>query len=279
MHDAFAYCADLVRSNDRDRYLATLFAPAEHRDALYALYAFNAEIARVRDVAREPLPGEIRLQWWADVLNGERDGEASANPVAAALLDTIQRHKLGTALLAALIDAHRFDLYDEPMATISDLKSYAQQTHSGLMTLAARILGVEEAAVTDPSGIALALVRLLRAFPQHAASHQLFVPAELLARHKVASEDVFAGRVSPELLQAVDELRRLAVLHLAEAAKLMPAAPPAIVPALLPLAVARLDLDRMDRTQYDPFSPPEISPLRRQWVIWRAARSTKRIAG
>ena len=108
MQDAFAYCADLVRSNDRDRYIATLFAPAEHRDALYALYAFNAEIARVRDVAREPLPGEIRLQWWVDVLSGERDGEASANPVAAALLDIIQRHKLETVVLTALIDAHRF---------------------------------------------------------------------------------------------------------------------------------------------------------------------------
>jgi phytoene synthase len=271
MHDAFAYCADLVRSSDRD--------PAGRRNALYALYAFNAEIVRVRDVAREPLPGEIRLQWWVDVLNGERGGEASANPVAAALLDTMQRHKLGTALLTALIDAHRFDLYDEPMATISDLKSYAQQINSGLMAVAARILGVEEAAVTDPSGIALTLARLLRAFPQHAAAHQLFVPAELLARHKVAAEDVFAGRTSPGLLQAVGDLRRLAVLHLAEAARLMPAVPPAIVPALLPLAVARLELDRTDRFQYDPFSPPEISPLRRQWAIWRAARSTKRIAG
>ena len=66
----FQHCTALVREADRDRYLATLFAPAEHRDALYALYAFNAEIARVRDMAREPMPGEIRLQWWVDVLGG-----------------------------------------------------------------------------------------------------------------------------------------------------------------------------------------------------------------
>ena len=87
MQDAFAYCAELVRTADRDRFLASLFAPAEHRAALHALYAFNVEVARVREVAREPLPGEIRLQWWSDVLNGERAGEASANPVASALLD------------------------------------------------------------------------------------------------------------------------------------------------------------------------------------------------
>ncbi len=67
MQDAFAYCAELVRDADRDRFLAALFAPAEQRDALFALYAFNVEVGRVREAAREPLPGEIRLQWWRDV--------------------------------------------------------------------------------------------------------------------------------------------------------------------------------------------------------------------
>ncbi len=81
----FEHCAALVREADRDRYLATLFAPAAQRDALYALYAFNVEIARVRDLAREPMPGEIRLQWWREALSGEREGEAAAHPVAAAL--------------------------------------------------------------------------------------------------------------------------------------------------------------------------------------------------
>ena len=89
MQTNFEHCAALVREADRDRYLATLFAPAEHRDALFALYAFNVEIARVRDLAREPMPGEIRLQWWREVLSGERDGEAAAHPVAAALRETL----------------------------------------------------------------------------------------------------------------------------------------------------------------------------------------------
>src|SRR6202043_2575935 len=94
MQDAFAHCAELVRTAARTRFLASLFAPADRRDALHALYAFNIEVARVREVAREPLPGEIRLQWWSDVLNGEREGEAQANPVAAALLATVTRHRL-----------------------------------------------------------------------------------------------------------------------------------------------------------------------------------------
>ena len=67
------------------------------RDALFALYAFNLEIARVRDLAREPMPGEIRLQWWREVLSGERGGEAAAHPVAAALRETLARHGISLA--------------------------------------------------------------------------------------------------------------------------------------------------------------------------------------
>ena len=70
MPSAFDHCAALVRDFDRDRYLAALYAPAHLRPALYALYAFNLEIARVRELAREPMPGEIRLQWWREVCAG-----------------------------------------------------------------------------------------------------------------------------------------------------------------------------------------------------------------
>ena len=196
MQDAFAYCAELVRKADRDRFLASLFAPAQHRDALYALYAFNVEIARVREAAREALPGEIRLQWWSDVLNGERGGEAAANPVAAALSATIERHCLVAEALSDLIAARRFDLYDEPMATIADLEAYTSKTFSALIALAAKILDIGADAAAEPAGIAQGMTSLVRAFPVHAARRQLYVPGDLLERHKVDPDDVFAGRSS-----------------------------------------------------------------------------------
>src|SRR5271169_2340986 len=192
MQDALAYCAELVRAADRDRFIATLFAPADRRGALHALYAFNVEVARVRDVAREALPGEIRLQWWSDVVNRERDGEASANPVAAALLVTIERHQLWPQTLIDLIEARRFDLYDDPMAGSVELESYAARTSSSLIALAARILGgVDSEAAVRSAGIASGIATVLRAFPVHVARRQLYVPADILDRHEVRLGDVF----------------------------------------------------------------------------------------
>jgi phytoene synthase len=277
MQDAFAYCAELVRANDRDRYLATLFAPAENRGALYALYAFSSEVARVREVARQPLPGEIRLQWWSDVLRGERSGEASANPVASALLAAIKQYHVAPSSLIDLIDARRFDLYDEAMAGIADLEAYARRTSSALFALAARILsGSEAEAVAEPAGIAYAIVGLLRALPLHAARRQLYVPAEILDPHQVRTEDLFAGRSGPGLNAALAELRNLARQHLAAASNHMVELPKAALPAFLPLALVRPSLARLQRS--DPFAPAEIAPWRRQWLIWRAARDPARIA-
>jgi phytoene synthase len=280
MQDAFAYCAELVRTSDRDRFLSALFAPAEHRAALHALYAFNVEVARVREVAREPLPGEIRLQWWSEVLRGERPGEASANPVASALLTVIERYRLASAKLTALIEARCFDLYDDPMARLTDLEAYASKTSSALIALAACVVANvgDEATepVANPAGIAYAVAGLIRAFPLHAARRQLYVPLELLERHGVEPQDIFAGRSSQNLRDVFVELQDIARRHLVAAHQQMATLPGAALPAFLPIALVRPSLDRLARR--DPFAPAELSPWRRQWLIWRAARNPARIA-
>jgi phytoene synthase len=273
--DAFAYCEQLVRAADKDRFLATLFAPVEHRGALYALYAFNAEVARVRDIAREPLPGEIRLQWWSEVLRGERSGEAAANPVAAALLATMERFGLTASRLLGVVEGRRFDLYDDPMATVADLETYADQTSSNLIAAAAQILGAGADDIARPAGLAYAVAGLLRAFPQHAARRQLYLPLDLLRRHAVDPEDIFAGKASPGLRRAMEDLREVARAHLAAVRTTSAKLSPQAIPAFLPLALVRPMLDRLARSE--PFTPGELPQWRRQWLIWRAARNPERI--
>jgi phytoene synthase len=251
MQDAFAHCEALVRAADKDRFLASLFAPAEHRVALHSLYAFNVEIARVPEMVREPLAGEIRLQWWSDAIAGKAD-DAGAHPVAAALLATIARYGLPAQPLFAL------------------------KTSSGLIALAAGVLGAQRAPVVEEiayhAGVGYAIAGLLMALPFHAARRQLFLPLEVLDRHGVPREDIAARKSSPQLQAALAELRVNARHHLAKACGLVDRAPAAVLPAFLPVAVTGLLLDRMDRPRHDPFAPIEIAQWRRQWRLWRATR-------
>src|SRR5262245_44442778 len=194
MDDHFKYCAALVRESNRDRYLATLFAPAEKRDVLSALYAFDAEISRVRDLAREPMPGEIRLQWWCEVLLGARASEAAANPVASALLEILTRHNLEPDRLVDVIEAHRFDLYDEPVPDFENLRAYAVRTAGAIFELAARILaGDIGPATVDLSGKAgevQTIANVLALLPRHAARRQLYIPLDVLRHYHADPNDL-----------------------------------------------------------------------------------------
>ena len=281
MEQAFAHCEALVRAADRDRFLATLFAPRERRGALFALYAFNVEIARVREVVRDPVAGEIRLQWWSDVLAGDGRGEIEAHPVASALRASVARYGLPPERLQTTISARRFDLYDEPMATLADLEAYADGASSSLIALAAQILNGDGAsdidALSHHAGLAHAIAGLLKAFPFHAARGQLFVPLELLERHGADREDVRIGRATPQLRSALADLRDSARRHLRQAQDMARTVSPDAMPALLPVALSGATLARMERGDYDPFVPVEIAPWRRQWLIWRAARRPSRI--
>ncbi len=274
------HCANLVREADRDRYLATLFAPAEHRDALLSLYAFNVEIARVRDLAREPMPGEIRLQWWREALAGERDTEAEAHPVASALRETLPPYGLSTDPLQALIDAHTFDLYDAPMASLQDFDDYASATRGAVFAVAAAILGglkPETQTLSRHAGIAYTVAGVITNLPLNAARRQLYLPQELLGRHGVVPEAVLARENREGLRAALSDLRAHAREHLAAAQAELQGIPPSALPALLPVATVGATLRRTEQLGAEPFVPQPVSLIHRQWLLWRAARRPKRI--
>jgi 15-cis-phytoene synthase len=275
MQDAYTHCEAVVRAADKDRFLAALFAPAGLRRHLHALYAFNSEIARVREAAREVLPGEIRLQWWRDALAGQARGEVNANPITAALLDTVAQYALPVEPLLGLIDAHSFDLYDEAMATVADLDAYGRDTEGALILSGARILagGTEPGAgAAACAGIACAVAHRLRSFPLDASRRQMFVPLELLQRHGAARTEVEARRDSEGLQAALAELRAHARSAFAQFCAAAAAIPDRCAPAFLATAIVPPLLARLDRAAGDPFTPVEMPQWRRQWAIWRAAR-------
>lgn len=270
-------CADMLRKEDSDRYFSCLFAPEAKRRHLHALYAFSLEIARVRELVSEPLTGEIRMQWWRDVLCGEGRGDIHAHPVAGALLDTVATFNLPVQALKDLIEGRSFDLYDDPMPTRGDLEGYCGETSSALMRLAALVLAGGRdpggAEAVGHGGVAYAITGLLRALPWHAARGQLYLPGDLLARHGVTRDEVVAGTVTPGLCDALAELRALARHHFDNALRAAPQMEASTRAALMPLAVVPVYLKRMEAGGYEPFlTMVTAPPWRRLYALWSLSR-------
>ncbi|BBO12391.1 MULTISPECIES: phytoene/squalene synthase family protein [Bradyrhizobium] len=274
--DSVTFCADLVRSHDFPRYVATLFAPAAERRALLALYAFNVEIVRVRDQVSQPLPGEIRFQWWTDMLSGHVHGSAEGNPVAAELLRAIRDFDLPVEPLSLLVDEHQFDLYNDPMPTMAALEGYLAATSSALFALAAQILAPPSDAtehLARHAGLAQGIVQVIANLPRDAAHRQLFLPQQVLTSHGCNMEDVFAGKETPNLRSVLEQLAGEARQHLATALSLLPEVPAAARAAFLPIGQVRADLKLLSQPGRNPFTPRPSSRLRTLWTLWRASRS------
>jgi len=145
-----SYGGQELRKYDNDRFLTCLFAPADRREALFALFAFNVEIAKTREVVTEPVLGQIRLQWWHDSIGEvyDRGDEAGVrrHEVLQPLAEAIRRFDLTRSHFETLIEAREADLTDEPPADQTCLSSYAEVTSAPLNLLALEILGVRDAA-------------------------------------------------------------------------------------------------------------------------------------
>ncbi len=270
------FCAQLVRTHDFARYASTLFVPAAQRRGLLAIYAFNVEISRVREQVSQPLPGEMRLQWWTDMLADSGHGGIEGNPVAAELKLAIRNWRLPVERLSRLIDEHRFDLYNDPMPTMAALESYVNDTSSALFSLGAGIAGNQSDKtehLARHAGFAQGFAQVLAALPLDASRRQLFVPLQLLQQHGSSMEEVFAGRETPRLRAALDRLIHELRGHLKTAFALLANVPPPVRPVFLPLVPVRRDLARMLRADNNPFMPHAMSRFRTLWMLWRASRS------
>lgn len=241
----------IVRQHDKDRFLASLFAPDSKQQHLLAMYAFNAEVTRVSDLVSDPQIGEIRLQWWSDAIEAIFRGEAQDHPVAAALASTITECHLPRKPLHDLIEAHRFDLYADPMPSLADLEGYLGETHSVLIQLACQILSPGEAPraanAAGLAGVAYGLARMLAQLPR--------------------SPNILPQNMAPGAL--ISHARK----RLSEATAEMPKLPALLKPAFLPAMLTELYLRAAEKAGSDLQSQGCFVPQwRRQWALWRASK-------
>lgn len=256
---SLSYCGDQVKRFDYDRFICILFAPPDEREALFAVHAFNAEVARIPEVVSQPTLGQMRLQWWSEALDGIYGGRPPKHQVATSLAAAVARFGLTRQHFERLLDGRGFDLEEGAPADTAALLDYAEATSASLSLLSLEILGdagpQAQTAARDV-GIAWALTGLIRAVPFHARARRTYLPASL---NREAGLDVFAlferGSV-PGLAAVVRTLAATAQTHLEAARSAAGEIPNRAVPALLPATMAAHYLGRLRRANYDPFAMP-----------------------
>ena len=261
---------ELVRRHDRDRYQTALFAPVDRREALFALYAFNYEIARVRESVTQPMLGQIRLQWWREVVETAYAGEVPRrHEVTEPLTAAIHKFGLSRPHFDRMIDGRETDLGDEPPADMVALETYAEATSATVIFLALEILGIGSPMEWDRRhlagnaagmavvhvGIGYALAGLLRALPFHARTGRCYIPTDVATESGLDPRDYSGLRPTPSLRRAVSRIVETAESHLVSARRVRAEVPRAALPALLPAVIAERALARLRRARWDPFDP------------------------
>ena len=278
MTPALSPVGALARAADYDRYLSAVFAPAARREALFALIAFNHEIARIPEAVSEPMLGRIRLQWWREVLDAAYAGEPTRrHEVALPLADAIRACGLDRAPFNALLDAREADLEEEGPADLAALERYAAATGGNLTQLMLQAAGTDSGPALEAAGqvgTAWALIGTLRTAPHAAAQGRVTLPADLLAKAGIAADDLRAGRGFERFATVAQPVAGRAADLLAAARQARRAVPRQCFGVLLIARLTDLYRVRLRRAAWDPRDPRvTCGPLRKQAAMLAGALS------
>jgi phytoene synthase len=229
---------DLARRHDPDRFLCALFAPAERRELLFLLAAFNHELARAREVASEPMLALIRLQWWREVVEGAR----RRHPVAEPLRVVLDEGRLAAGDLLAMIDAREMEV-EEQIPDLRAFEAYVGGIAGALAVAAGRVLGGDAATLgrLRRLGAAYGVASVLRSQATLARRGRCLLPVDLLAENGSGFHEALERPDGAPVRAARRRLGSMARSWLDEARGDFPAG---IVAAALTGVLARRDLRR-----------------------------------
>jgi len=264
----------ILRNLDPERYLACLYLPSDVRDDITTLWAFDAEVARIPSLVSESMPGEIRIQWWRDLVkSGDNVG---SGPLAGELMQVIEKHNLPRETFDNYLQARIFDLYQDPMPDTGSFEGYLGETVSIFFQHSGTILGGENhAMLADASGhagMAIGLSRLLSGNARFRAKGQIYFPLDILEKHSLSRETWLAEEIFEEHLDVVDEMVRTARYHLTYVRSVLEQFPKPLRVAFLQLAVVEPVLKEIASHRLRSFRQPfTLGAVKRNWYVLRAA--------
>ncbi|KAK9803446.1 hypothetical protein WJX73_001804 [Symbiochloris irregularis] len=255
---ALSYCIQQVRQSDYENYLWSVQLPKAVRAAVFALRAFNVEVAMISENVSQSALQQIRFQWWREAVNSVLTDRPVKHPVIEALsqisLGLPDRYHLQRIVSAREKDA----LSPVPPGSCRELEDYAEGTMSQLLFLqckAAALMGPEIDHAASHLGKAVGLAALLRGTAHHALRRRCYLPMDLCAAEGVSQEDIYRGQASSGLSHVVFQVASVAKAHLEQAQDLRSKLPAEAVAMMMPAVTADLYLRALEKHQFNIFTP------------------------
>jgi phytoene synthase len=269
-----AHVLAVVRGAGSSFYGAMRTLPKDRRDAMFAIYAFCREID---DIADDPMPHAERaaaLAEWRREIDRLYEGRPQ-KPTARALLQPVARYALRKADFVALIDGMEMDSDDAFHGPSMDMLTlYCERVAGAVGMLSVRVFGEPGQAgerLAWALGQALQLTNILRDLLEDAERGRLYLPADLLAKHGIATREPAAVLAHPALPAVCADLAALARQRYAEAmAAMRDCDKRKIRPAIVMMQVYRYVLETLIRRGWRRLDQPaKVSKAAKIWIALR----------
>ncbi|MEN0041641.1 MAG: squalene/phytoene synthase family protein [Pseudomonadota bacterium] len=265
---------DLVALKQREPlfYFADLLLPEPLRQTAQVLHAFHGELNALAAKSTGSMVGQIRFQWWSEVIDGDRLAEAQSHPMASELSRLVRDGTFDSAMLTRKVEAHIFDLYHDPMPDNEAFEAWSGETRSVLFQQLGATLGQVSGPLADAcghAGVALGYADILLNLPRHRASGRRFLPSDLLASHDF-DDDAWFGAPGAEHVNVVKAAAQVGLGHVDKARAALKLCPDEMRQFFSVMSAVRAILIKYGRSDARVFEAPlNIGQLKLQWLLMR----------
>jgi 15-cis-phytoene synthase len=215
--DGYARARTLNAEHGRTYYLATQLLPAAKRPYVHALYGFARYADDIVDDLDPRLTSTERAQRfdaWTRIFLTDLDRGTSADPLCAAVLDTIGRWQLSPDLFLDFLNSMRMDLLVTEYQSFTDLSHYMWGSAAVIGLQMLPILGrkdeqTEWDRLYQPAidlGLAFQLTNFLRDIAEDLDRGRIYLPLESLDRFGLDRTALRQARTTGTASEPIREL-------------------------------------------------------------------------
>jgi phytoene synthase len=174
-----SYLESHVKTFDKDRYLCTLFAGNDYREALFALYAFNIEISKIAEIVSDPILGFIRFTWWRESIDLIYQNKPRPDEISQGLSKAIKSFYIPKELFDEIIFGYEIELEYTMPESVDKFEEYASKTSGSIFKIAAIILN-NNIDIAEQLGITWAYIELFKKISSSMLKKSLMLPEPYL---------------------------------------------------------------------------------------------------